>query len=119
MYSGKDQYNMPTQTVVADYLTRKDSISEKKPHGDKLVRYFILYVVTVLIRRNAQSGVRAPILKSIAKAENVKKYNWCGYVLNQLNQSVKEYNKKKANKGPDSQRLQFDGPMLFLMVIIF
>ncbi len=67
----------------------------RKPHGVKLIRYFILYVVTVLIRKNSQTGVRASILKAIAKPEDVKKYDWCGYIVYQLNQSVKETTRRR------------------------
>ncbi len=68
MYSGKNKYNFTPQSIVFEFLTRTDPISLKKSHGDKFIRYFILYVITVLIRKNAQTGVRAPILKALVRA---------------------------------------------------
>ena len=99
----------PCPSQISEFLTKKDEhgVLVDDAKGDKFKRYFIIYMVTTLFKRTRATGSTYKILKCLGDLRNVRRMNWCAYVMNCLHSSIEKFRDFPGT---------FDGPLLLLLV---
>ncbi|KAJ8421971.1 hypothetical protein Cgig2_027294 [Carnegiea gigantea] len=83
-------------------------IIQRGGHGAKFIVDFIIYAISTCIIANANGTCHFHVLNILRNVNDIRKYNWCAYVIKCLNDAVIEW---KADKTKF-----FTGPSLFLML---
>ncbi|KAL1554277.1 hypothetical protein AAHA92_14855 [Salvia divinorum] len=91
--------------MVPNYIV--EQLHKDKEGGQWFKWNFMILVEVTLINTPPDGNVRPKILDYISDVENIKKYNWCRYVISELLKTHKSWIKK-----PDKV---FGGPSVFVV----
>ena len=95
-----------TTTKVLEKVLKKDAEG-----GVWFRKIFLMLMETALIETSACGYVKPRIVEVIDDLANIKTYNWCQYLLDNLTRTHKLWSKNKSKV--------FSGPIVFLVVCFF
>ncbi|KAL1545900.1 hypothetical protein AAHA92_22572 [Salvia divinorum] len=98
---GPDWANVLPNTIEREMLKDQDG-------GDWFKKLFLILMESALIETSACGYVRPKILNFIQDVTNVKKFNWCGYLLSILIRSHRQWTDHKSSA--------FSRPIAFLVL---
>ncbi|CAH9075859.1 unnamed protein product [Cuscuta europaea] len=89
----------------------RDEIKAEREGGEQFKRLFVLFIVSHVLAPTSNRTTSMNLVLALEDVGNIKKVNWCGYVLKKLGQAVERFKRNTENS--------FVGGCILLLQILY